>query len=212
MNRPPALGAVVSYFNSAALLRVIVFLVALVPFSVIVLQVARNELGPDPAERLMHMTGEWVLRFLVVVLLARPLAQWGWPALFRYRRMMGLFLFFYATLHLLVFAQVYVGWSGAILVEELRERPYVLVGFAAWLLLVPLAVTSTDGWRRRLRHRWRTLHQAVYAVAVLGWLHIFWLSRSDIGAAVLYGAVFLALLAWRMKVFLNKRLRARANA
>ena len=85
----------------------------------------------------------------MLVLAARPLAQWGWPRLFLYRRMLGLFVFFYVSLHLLVFAQVYVGWRGDILLEELVERPYVMVGFAAWLLLLPLAVTSTHAMRRR---------------------------------------------------------------
>ena len=163
---------------------VLVFGLALSPFLFIVYGVLGNTLGPDPAEVLMHQTGEWAIRLLVLVLTARPLARWGWPALFRYRRMLGLFMFFYATLHLLVFAQVYVGWSLEILLEELLERPYVMVGFAGWVFLVPLALTSTNGMRRRLRQRWRQLHQLVYVVAVLGVLHVLWLSRSDIGDAV----------------------------
>ena len=158
----------------------------------------------------MQQTGEWAIRLLVLVLAARPLAQWGWPRLFRYRRMLGLFMFFYTTVHLLVFAQVYVGWNASILAEELIERPYVMVGFAAWVLLVPLAVTSTHGMRRRLRQRWRQLHQAIYAVAVLGTLHLLWLSRSDIGDAVFYGAIFAVMLGWRLKVYLQKLRRVKA--
>jgi len=196
------------WFNPA--LRVIVFLAALTPFAVIVLNVIGDRLGPDPAEALMQQTGEWAIRLLVLVLAARPVAQWGWPRLFRYRRMLGLFMFFYTTLHLLVFAQVYVGWNASILAEELIERPYVMVGFAAWVLLVPLAVTSTQGMRRRLRQRWRQLHQAIYAVAVLGTLHLLWLSRSDIGDAVFYGAIFAVMLGWRLKVYLQKLRRIKA--
>ena len=196
------------WFNPA--LRVIVFLAALTPFAVIVLDVIGDRLGPDPAEALMQQTGEWAIRLLALVLAARPLAQWGWPRLFRYRRMLGLFMFFYTTLHLLVFAQVYVGWNASILAEELIERPYVMVGFAAWVLLVPLAVTSTQGMRRRLRQRWRQLHQAIYAVAVLGTLHLLWLSRSDIGDAVFYGAIFAVMLGWRLKVYLQKLRRIKA--
>ena len=157
----------------------------------------------------MHQTGEWAIRLLVLVLAARPAAQWGWPALFRYRRMLGLLMFFYTTLHLVVFAQVYVGWSLAILLEELIERPYVLVGFAGWALLIPLAVTSTDRMRRRLRQRWRQLHQLVYGVAVLGVLHVLWLSRSDIGDAVLYGVLLGGLLCWRAALVLRRRFTAR---
>lgn len=187
--------------------RVLVFLLGLLPFAGIVYGAASNALGPDPAEALMHQTGEWVLRFLVLVLLARPLASMGWSRLFRYRRMFGLYMYFYTTLHLGVFAQVYIGWSGAILLEELVERPYVVVGFAAWVLLLPLAITSTDGWRRRLGRRWRQLHQLVYPVTVLGWLHLLWLSRSDVGQAVLYGAIFALLLGWRLRGFMTKVLR-----
>ena len=110
-------------------IRVAVFLACLLPFLALVRAIATNSLGPDPAEHLMHVTGEWVMRFLVLVLLATPLARNGWPRLARYRRMLGLYVWFYATLHLLVFAQVYIGWSGEQLVEELAERPYVLVGF-----------------------------------------------------------------------------------
>ena len=188
----------------------LVFGLALGPFLFIVYGVLGNTLGPDPAEVLMHQTGEWAIRLLVLVLTARPLARWGWPALFRYRRMLGLFMFFYATLHLLVFAQVYVGWSLEILLEELLERPYVMVGFAGWVFLVPLALTSTDGMRRRLRQRWRQLHQLVYVVAVLGVLHVLWLSRSDIGDAVLYGFLLGGLLCWRLWQVSKRRLVARA--
>jgi sulfoxide reductase heme-binding subunit YedZ len=183
------------------------FGVALSPFCWLVWSVIQNTLGPDPAEALMHTTGEWALRFLVLVLLARPLSQWGWPVLFRARRMFGLFVAFYASLHLLVFAQVYVGWSGAILAEELAERPYVVAGFAAWLLLLPLSITSLHSLRRRMGRHWRSLHRAVYLIALLAALHVLWLSRSDVGDALFYALVFGALLAWRVAVFWRKSLR-----
>ena len=149
----------------------------------------------------MHVTGEWVMRLLVLVLLATPLARWGWPRLARYRRMLGLYVWFYATLHLLVFAQVYIGWSGEQLIEELAERPYVLVGFLAWLILVPLGITSAHVIRRKMGRSWRQLHKLTYAVAVLGWLHLLWLSRSDVGDAVVYGVVFGVLLVYRARDF-----------
>ena len=178
--------------------RVAVFLSCLLPFMVLGRAVATNSLGPDPAEHLMHVTGEWVMRFLVLVLLATPLARSGWPRLARYRRMLGLYVWFYATLHLLVFAQVYIGWSGEQLVEELAKRPYVLVGFLAWLLLVPLGITSAHTIRKKMGRYWRQLHKLTYAVAVLGWLHLLWLSRSDVGDAAIYGALFGVLLAYRL--------------
>ncbi len=183
-------------WNPAA--RVTVFLACLLPFMILVRAVATNSLGPDPAAHLMHVTGEWVMRFLVLVLLATPLASNGWPRLARYRRMLGLYVWFYATLHLLVFAQVYIGWSGEQLIEELAERPYVLVGFLAWLILVPLGITSAHTIRKKMGRYWRQLHKLTYAVAVLGWLHLLWLSRSDVGSAVIYGALFGVLLACRL--------------
>ena len=178
------------------------FVLCLVPFMALAYSVATNALGPDPAEHLMHVTGEWVMRFLILVLAATPLARWGWPRLARYRRMLGLYTWFYATLHLLVFAQVYIGWSGGILVEELAERPYVLVGFLAWLILVPLSITSANSIRRKMGRHWRQLHKLTYAVAVLGWLHLLWLSRSDVGDAVVYGLIFVLLFAYRLRKWL----------
>ena len=117
--------------------------------------------------------------------------------------MLGLYAWFYATLHLLVFAQVYIGWSGEILLEELAERPYVLVGFLAWLILVPLGITSANNIRRKMGRNWRKLHRLTYAVALLGWLHLFWLSRSDIGDAMIYAVFTGGLLAMRIRV--NRR-------
>ena len=183
--------------------RVGFFVLCLVPFLVLLNAVISNSLGPDPAEHLMHVTGEWVMRFMVLVLAATPLARWGWPRLARYRRMIGLYAWFYATLHLLVFAQVYIGWSGEILLEELVERPYVLVGFLAWLILVPLGITSANSIRRKMGRNWRKLHRLTYAVALLGWLHLFWLSRSDIGDAMVYGVFIGGLLVMRIRV--NRR-------
>ena len=179
--------------------RVLVFLLLLGPFIALVTQIANNSLGPDPAEHLMHVTGEWVMRLMVLVLISTPLARNGWSRLARYRRMLGLYVWFYATLHLLVFAQVYIGWSAEVLLEELTERPYVMVGFAAWLILVPLGITSAHTIRRRMGRHWKSLHKLTYAVAVLGWLHLLWLSRSDIGDAVVYGLIFAALLAYRIR-------------
>ena len=185
--------------NWNPVIRAAVFFACLLPFVDLVWAVATNSLGPDPAEHLMHVTGEWVMRFLVLVLLATPLARNGWPRLARYRRMLGLYVWFYATLHLLVFVQVYIGWSGAQLVEELAERPYVLVGFLAWLILVPLGITSAHTIRKKMGRHWRQLHKLTYAVAVLGWLHLLWLSRSDVGDALVYGVIFALLLGYRFR-------------
>ena len=180
--------------------------ICLLPLAQLSFQLASGELGPDPAKRLMQGTGEWGLRGLAIVLLAAPLAQQGWRGLLRYRRILGLSLYLYVSLHLLLFAQVYVGWSGALLAEELKERPYIFVGFSAWLAMLPLALTSTDRARRWLGRRWKQLHRLIYPATVLAWLHLFWLARSDVGEALVYGAVFAALLSWRVR---RARLRPR---
>ena len=198
---PPAWNPVV---------RAAFFVLCLVPFLALTNAVIANSLGPDPAEHLMHETGEWVMRFMALVLAATPVARLGWPRLARYRRMLGLFAWFYATLHLLVFAQVYIGWSGGVLVQELAERPYVLVGFLAWLILVPLAVTSINRIRRKMGRNWRKLHKLTYLVAILGWFHLLWLSRSDVGEALVYGALFGVLLSYRIWVWLPNKAISRS--
>ncbi|EED36200.1 membrane protein [Luminiphilus syltensis NOR5-1B] len=178
--------------------RVGVFALCLVPLGLLVSRVIAGDLGPDPAQVLSHATGEWGLNFLLLALAATPAQRLGFPVLLRFRRMIGLFAFFYLCVHLLVFGQVYIGWSGDILREELLERPYVAVGFAAWLLLLPLALTSTSGWRRRLKQRWRQLHRLVYPAVILGWLHLMWLQRSDYSEALFYALPLVALLGWRV--------------
>ena len=177
------------------------------PLLWLVFAIATNALGPDPAEAVMEFTGEWALRLLLLTLCARPFARWGRPLLMRFRRSLGLFCFLYASLHLLTFGQVYIGWDGVILLEELAERPYVLVGFSAWVVLLPLAITSTKGLRRRMGARWRQLHQGIYLALVMAWLHLLWLVRSDYGEAVIYGVFAALLLVWRVQQVQVKRAR-----
>ncbi len=182
----------------AKLIRAGVFLLALAPFLWLVYLVSTGQLGPDPARDVMHFTGEWSLRLLAITLCLSPLRKtglWGYP--FRFRRLLGLYAFFYATVHLVGFAQLYVGWDAAILIEELVERPYITAGFAAWVLMLPLAITSTRGWQRRLGQRWLKLHRLVYVAAIAGCFHLLWQARSDIGEALVYGVIFALLLAWR---------------
>lgn len=181
-----------------------VLILCLLPLGLMIYEWVSGQLDPDPAKRLMQSTGGWGLRGLLLVLLATPLAQRGHRGLFRFRRMLGLTLFLYICLHLMLFAQVYVGWSGELLLEELKERPYVMVGFAAWCALVPLALTSTDSARRWLGRRWRQLHRLIYPSAILAWLHVLWLARSDVGEALIYGAFFAILLGWRLRRYLTR--------
>ena len=182
-----------------------VLILCLLPLGLMIYEWVSGQLGPDPAKRLMQSTGGWGLRGLLLVLLATPLAQRGYRGLLRFRRMLGLTLFLYICLHLMLFAQVYVGWSGELLLEELKERPYVMVGFVAWCALMPLALTSTDTARRWLGRRWRQLHRLIYPSAILAWLHVLWLARSDVGEALIYGAFFAILLGWRLQRYLTSK-------
>lgn len=187
-----------------------VFTLALLPFIWVSYAAATGGLGPDPAEALMHVTGEWTLRLLALTLLVSPLRAWtGWSLLLKLRRMLGLYAFFYGCIHLLSFLQFYVGWTPAGLLEELAERPYITMGFTAWLLMLPLAITSTRGMQRRLRRNWLRLHRLVYPAAILACLHLLWQARSDIGEALFYIGIFAVLLGWRLR---RRRLQRRLPA
>jgi sulfoxide reductase heme-binding subunit YedZ len=158
-----------------------------------------DALGADPVAEIEHRLGIWALRFLLIALAVTPLRQLtGQPVLIRFRRMLGLYAFAYATLHLAAYLVLDLRGYWLQIFEEIVKRPYITVGFAAWLLLVPLALTSTTGWIRRLGKRWALLHRLVYAIAVLAVLHFWWLVKSDIREPALYAAILAVLLGWRL--------------
>lgn len=160
---------------------------------------APEDLGANPAETISHVTGDWTLQFLLLTLAVTPLRRltgWNWPI--KFRRLLGLFAFFYAVLHL----AAYIGFDRYFRFDEIGadivKRPFITVGMAAFVLLLPLAVTSTRGWIRRLGAvRWNRLHKAIYVIAVLGVVHYWWLVKKDVTWPLLYGAVLLALLGFR---------------
>jgi len=165
-----------------------------------------NQLGPDPGEYLMHFTGEWAARLLILTLCISPLRQLTSSAnVLRLRRPLGLYTFFYACMHLLFFLHFYLGWLPSDLWEELVERPFITVGFSAWLVMLTLAITSNTSMQRRLRQNWRRLHRGIYGVAILVSLHILWQARSDIGEALLYSLLFAGLLLWRFARYRKKQ-------
>ncbi len=172
-----------------------------------------DALGADPVAAIEHELGLWALRLLLVTLAITPLRQLlGQPLLLRFRRLLGLWAFAYASLHFCAWLVLDLrGWWSQVFVE-IAERPYITVGFAAWLLLVPLAVTSTRGWMRRLGRNWGRLHRLVYAVAVLAVLHFWWVVKSDVREPLLYAAILAALLGWRLMRRRQPRARPRAPA
>ena len=162
-------------------------------------QTGGDQLGADPVAEIEHRTGLWALRLLLLGLAISPLRQAsGQAVLLRFRRMIGLYALFYACLHLAAYLALDLGGYWTQLFEDIAKRPYITVGFAAWLLLVPLAATSTLGWMRRLGRRWGQLHRLVYVVAVLAVLHFWWLVKSDVREPAIYAAIACVLLGWRL--------------
>lgn len=179
-----------------------VFAVALLPFVWLFYAAATNQLGANPAEALIRSLGDWTLRFLCIVLAVTPLrVLTGTPALARFRRMLGLFVFFYAVLHMLSYAWFDMGLDGGEIVRDIAKRPFILVGFLALLLLSVLAATSFNRAIRWLGGaRWRALHRAVYAVAALAVLHFFWMraGKNNFAEVFVYAGVLAVLLGWRV--------------
>ena len=180
--------------------KVFVFALALVPLAVLVRMVLTDQLGPNPIETLNRFTGEWTLRFLFLTLAVTPLRQiTGWQYLLRFRRMLGLFAFFYVFLHFLSWLWIDKLFDVDEIIKDVIKRPFITVGFGCFILLIPLAVTSTQGMVRRLGgRRWRALHRLVYAIAIGGVVHFWWLVKSDIREPLIYAAILALLLGYRL--------------
>lgn len=187
----------------------VLFLLCLGPLAWLVYGAWANALGPNPAEALIRSTGDWTLRLLCATLVITPLRQWsGLPALLRFRRMLGLFTFFYACVHFLAYGWLDKGLELAFILKDIAKRPFILVGSLALLLMLPLAATSFNRAIRALgARRWQALHRAVYAVALLGLLHFFWMraAKNDLAEVAAYAAVIAVLLGWRIVHALGRR-------
>jgi len=180
----------------------LVFVAALLPLTLLVVGVINHTLGANPAETLIRSLGDWTLRFLCLTLAVTPLRQWmGLAALARLRRMLGLFTAFYATLHFSAYAVFDMGLVWADIVRDVAKRPFILVGTAAFVLLLPLAATSFNGAIKWLgAARWQRLHRAVYGIALLAILHFFWMraGKRNFGEVAVYAAIIAVLLGWRL--------------
>lgn len=180
----------------------LLFLVCLLPAAWLVFAAATAQLGANPAEALIRSTGDWTLRMLCLVLAVTPLrVLLRLPALLRLRRMLGLYVYFYALLHLLCYAVFDMGLDPGDIARDIAKRPFILVGFSGFVVLTPLAATSWNGAIRRLgAARWQLLHRAVYGVAVLAILHFFWMraGKNNFADVQLYAAVLATLLGWRV--------------
>ena len=184
--------------TTAFVIKPILFSVCLVPFLALVIGAVNNTLGTNPVETMTRETGEWTLRFLLVTLAITPLRRLsGKSWLIKLRRMLGVYAFFYACLHFMTYIwfDQYFDWMEVI--RDIPKRPFITVGFTAFVLLIPLAVTSNNKMMRRLKKNWVKLHKLVYVIAVLGVLHFLWLVKADTLEPLIYASILLVLLGYR---------------
>lgn len=193
----------------------ILFVICLLPFAWLAWNVVEaqmghaNVLGANPAEHLIRATGDWTLRFICIVLAVTPLRVISnTPTLTRFRRMLGLFAYFYVVLHLLSYSWFDMGFDVADIARDIAKRPFILVGFSAFVLLTPLAATSFNAAIKAMgARRWQTLHKLVYVIAGLGLLHFFWMraGKNNFAEVFVYAAIIAVLLGWRVVQYLKKK-------
>ena len=187
----------------------ILFTICMLPFVWLAYRAFANQLGANPAEALIRATGDWTLRFLCIVLAVTPLRVISsTPTLARFRRMLGLFVYFYVAVHLLSYSWFDMGFDVPDIAKDIAKRPFILVGFSAFLLLTPLAATSFNAAIKAMgAKRWQLLHKLVYAIASLGLLHFFWMraGKNNFAEVFVYAAIVALLLGWRVQQFLKKK-------
>lgn len=187
--------------------KVVVFLACLVPLGIVIWKILNHDFDANPPQLIEHATGDWVIRFLVFTLAVSPLRKLlHIPQLIRFRRMIGLFAFFYVCLHFTTYIWLDKFFSWPAIWDDLHKRTYIIAGFTGFVLLLPLALTSTAGWIRRLGgKRWQMLHRLIYAAAVAGVIHYYWLVKSDVRKPLLYAFLVGILLAYRLGAWLVGR-------
>jgi len=182
-----------------AALKAGLFVLSIIPMIQLVWRAFAEALGANPVEAVQRSTGWWALFFLIATLAVTPLRRWtGFGWLPGWRRMLGLYAFFYAVAHFTTYAWLDVWFDPAAILDDVVKRPFIAVGFAALVIMIPLAVTSTRGMQRRLGRRWRTLHSAVYGAGILGVVHFWWLVKRDIREPLVFAALLLVLLGARL--------------
>jgi len=185
------------------------FTLCLLPFGWLFYSAVTLQLGANPQEALIRATGDWTLRFLCIVLAVTPLRTMaGLPALARFRRMLGLFVYFYVVVHLLSYSWFDMGFDVTDIIKDIIKRPFILVGFSGFVLLTPLAATSFNAAIKALgAKRWQLLHKLVYIIAGLGLLHFFWMraAKNNFAEVFVYAAIIAVLLGWRIVRYLKKK-------
>ena len=178
-----------------------VFIICLWPLGTIILDIYYNNLGAEPVKKIMNHFGEWTLIFICLTLAMSPLKRiTNLSFWIKFRRMLGLFVFFYATIHLLTYVGLDYRFDWEPIINDVLKKKYIFIGFSAWLLLIPLAATSSQKMIRILRHNWKNLHRLIYAIAIFGSLHYIWLSKTIFFKPLIYTAIIVVLLALRIKI------------
>jgi methionine sulfoxide reductase heme-binding subunit len=192
--------------------KVVLFVMAMLPFVWLLYGVITNNLGANPTEYLIRATGDWTLRFLCITLAVTPLRTiTATPQLARFRRMLGLFVYFYAVLHLLCYVWFDMEFNLADILADIPKRTFILVGFAAFVLLTPMAATSFNRAIKAMgAKRWQMLHKAIYVIAVLAVLHFFWMraGKNNFTEVAVYAAILSTLLGWRVVQFVKRRAKS----
>jgi methionine sulfoxide reductase heme-binding subunit len=188
-------------------IKPLLFVAALVPLAWLLWGMLHGTLGVNPAETIQLQTGRWALKFLLITLAVTPLRRLtGWNVVIQYRRMLGLFAFFYASLHFASYIVLdqYFDWRA--ILHDIPKRPFILMGFTAFMLMIPLAITSTKGWIRRLGRRWQMLHRLIYVSAICAAIHFIWKVKVATGDPTVYAAIVATLLGFRVIWSLRKRI------
>ena len=178
-----------------------VFTLSIIPFLLILYKIFLNKLGPEPVKEITHFTGEWTLIFICLTLSMSPLKRLTNSTMWiSFRRMLGLFVFFYATLHLLTYVGLDYRFNWSPILDDVVKKKYIFIGFSAWLLLLPLTITSSQRMVLLLKKNWKKLHRLIYIIAIFGSLHYIWLSKTIFFKPLIYFIIIIVLLAFRIKL------------
>jgi len=184
-----------SYFKPS------IFLLSIIPFLIITYKIFLNKLGPEPVKEITHFTGEWTLIFICLTLSMSPLKRFtNFTFWIKIRRMLGLFVFFYATLHMLTYVIIDYRFDWNQILDDVVKKKYIFVGFAAWVLLIPLVLTSSQKMIKTLKQNWKKLHRLIYIIAVFGSLHFIWLSKTIYFKPLIYFLIITFLLILRINI------------
>ena len=178
-----------------------VFILSLIPFLIITYKIFFDRLGPEPVKEITHHTGEWTLIFIVLTLAMTPIKRITKSNIWiSFRRMLGLFVFFYATIHLMTYVVIDYRFDWQQIYDDVLKKKYIFIGFSAWLLLIPLAATSSQKMTKLLKQNWKKLHKLIYIIAIFGSLHYIWLSKTIFFKPLIFLVIILVLLASRIKI------------